>query len=261
VPNDPVGRRVAVVTGATRSLGREVARGLVARNFDVVTCALGDAVPGVGEALHQRVDLRDPSAVGRFAAAIRARFGRVDAVVNNAGFVPAVAPLPESSFEDAERTFATNVLGPISLLRETLPLLVAAPGGGVVVNVASRAALTPVPGLASYSASKSALVALTLDLAKENPEDRLWCAAVCPGGLNTEMRAKLYGAEDARQQLLPEVVARVIVEIVADRTVGGTRFRSGSAVLVTKEGGASVVEWPPDVRGHATLEWHSTAKG
>jgi NAD(P)-dependent dehydrogenase (short-subunit alcohol dehydrogenase family) len=246
---------VAIVTGASRHLGQAIARGLVQRQFQVATCASGSTAPNVGESLHQRVDVGDPAAVARFVGAVRSRFGRVDALVNNAGFVPPLAALSEAPVEDAQRTFATNALGPIYLLRETLSSLLAAPRGGVVVNVASRAALTPVPRLATYSASKSALVALTLDLAKENPGDRLLCVAVCPGGMATAMRSQLFGPEEAAQQLDPEQVARLIVEIVAERTVEGKAFKSGSAVLVTKETGVKVVEWPPDPRGHASLEW------
>lgn len=261
MPTDAGGSRVAVVTGASRALGREVARELVAREFRVATCSTGPAGPGVGESLHVAVDVRDPESVGRFAEAVGSRFGRVDAVVNNAGFASPVAPVGSATVEEIRRTFETNALGPIFVARALLPRLTAAPGGGVVVNIASRAAITPVPGLAAYSASKAALVAFTLDLAKETPPDRLFAVAVCPGGIDTEMRARLYGPDDARRQLPVGDVARVVAEIVSDRTVGGRPFGSGSAVLVTREEGTRVVEWPADARGFSSLEWRSPAKG
>ena len=131
--------------------------------------------------------------------------------------------------------------------------MTALPGGGVIVNVASRAGVVPVPGLAAYSASKSALVSLTLALAKELGSNKVFCVSVCPGGMETEMRAVAYGPESARGQLDPLRVASVVVELASERSIEGRPVRSGAAVLVTKESGVTVLEWPRDERGHERL--------
>ncbi len=164
---------VALVTGAGRGLGRAVTRALVGRKYCVVTCSTSSAAPGLGEALHRRVDVSDPAAVDAFMDEMVARFGRLDVLVNNAGYANAPTPISGTSEEVARRCFGTNVLGPFSLMRRALPVMLAQPEGGVVVNIASRAALAPVPGLAAYSASKTALVSLTLAAAKEVDETRV----------------------------------------------------------------------------------------
>ncbi len=244
---------VALVTGAGRGLGRAVTRALVGRKYCVVTCSTSSTAPGLGEALHRRVDVSDPAAVDAFMDETVARFGRLDVLVNNAGYANAPMPISGTSEEVARRCFGTNVLGPYSLMRRALPVMIAQPEGGVVINIASRAALAPVPGLAAYSASKTALVSLTLAAAKEVDETRVLCVSVCPGGMDTEMRAALYGAEDSSRQLNPDTVAALVVDLAATRALSGIPVRSGSAVLVSKDSGVTVLEWPENERGHRSL--------
>jgi 2-dehydro-3-deoxy-L-rhamnonate dehydrogenase (NAD+) len=253
MPSSDESSRVVIVTGAGRGLGRAVARELARRGCQVVTCSTGDQGPGVGEVLHLKADVTEPAAVDGLVRTTITRWGRVDVLVNNAGYAPPPAPIAEASDEIARRCLATNFLGPYYVLRRVLPGMDASPSGGVVINIASRAGITPVPKLAAYSASKSALVSLTLAAAKERPDGKVLFVAVCPGGMDTDMRVAVYGAEDSRRQLDPTQVADIVSELALARTVNGRTIRSGSAVLVTKNTGAKVIEWPPDERGHATL--------
>ncbi len=215
-----------------------------------MTCSTSATPPGLGELLHRRVDVGDPSAVDSFVRSVVAKVGRLDALVNNAGFANPPTPLPRTSEEIVRRSFATNVLGPYAFLRRLLPLMLRQPHGGVVINVASRAALVPVPGLAAYSASKAALLSLTLAAAKERDDERVAYFAVCPGGMDTGMRSALFGASDARRQLDPSHVAEVVVELASSRSIAGRRVRSGSAILITRDAGTRVLDWPEDERGY-----------
>ncbi len=243
--------RVAVVTGASRGLGRRVVERLAGGGYAVVSCATGPTPPGVGEALHLAVDVTDPEAVDRLVRGAVDRFGRLDLLVNNAGYANPPAPLSETADAIAQRCFATNVLGPYATMRRALPVMVRQPDGGVVVNVASRAGLVPVPRLAAYSASKSALVSLTLAIAKELDGTPVVAFSVCPGGMDTEMRRAVYGADDAREQQAPDRVAEVVVELATRRTLRGQPAPSGAAIVVAQGSEPAVVEWPRDSRGHS----------
>ena len=90
---------------------------------------------GVGEVLHREADVTDPAAVDQIVQATLSRWGRIDVLVNNAGYAPTPAQISETTNEAARRCFATNVLGPYYFLRRVLPGMVALPGGGVVIDV------------------------------------------------------------------------------------------------------------------------------
>ena len=249
-------RRVALVTGGSRGIGRAIVRRLSDDGVEVATCSRQPSGPGAGEVWHAPVDLADLDAIPPFLAALTTRFGRLDILVNNAAFASEqVTPIERESEETTRRTLVTNVLAPISLVRRLLPALRASPGGGAVVNLASRAGLAPIPGLASYSASKSALLSWTLAAAKEEKDSGVFFATICPAGVATEMRGRLYGSDDATRQLTPERVAAVVAELALHRTADARPTRSGGAVLLTIAGGARVLEWLPDERGVETLNW------
>ncbi len=249
-------RRRALVTGGSGDLGREIARQLIASGTDVATSSRHSEAPGVGERWHLNCDLAEASGAGRLVDEVRGKWGGLEVLVNNAGVAPgAITPMVHETDDAIERVVATNVLGPLYLLRGLLPLLRQAPGGGVVVNIASRAGLAPIPGLVAYSASKSALVSLTLAIAKEESDGKVYLAALCPGGIATELRASLFGRDDAAQQLPVGRVASLVGEIALHRTADGRPVRSGGAVLVTRATGVQVLDWRTDERGVETLSW------
>lgn len=247
--------RVAVVTGASRGLGRRVAADLVESGFTVAANARSRERPGVGEGFYRAFDVADAASVDRFIQETISRWGRIDVLVNNAGYANAATPISETGDDVVEKCFEINVVGPAAFMRRVLPVMAQQPGGGVVVNIASRAGVTPVPGLAAYSASKSALVSFTLAAAKEYAGSRVLCIALCPAGMNTEMRSAVYGAEDAAGQMSPERVSAVVVELALKRTVNGSSPDSGSAVVIPRDGDPTVINWPLDPRGHQSLRF------
>jgi 3-oxoacyl-[acyl-carrier protein] reductase len=248
-------RKVAIVTGATQGLGRLVGEELVRRGFAVVANARRRDPPGFGEQLYRAFDVADPGAVDRFVHETVARFHRVDLLVNNAGFANPSTPLSATDDEVLARCVATNLLGPAAFMKRVLPQMASQADGGLVLNIASRAGITPIPGLAAYSASKSALVSFTLAAAKEYPGGKVLCLALCPAGMNTEMRAKVYGAEDAATSMDPRRVRDVVMELATQRTVDGASPPTGSAVLIDPEGRSTVLVWPNDTRGFPSLRF------
>jgi 3-oxoacyl-[acyl-carrier protein] reductase len=244
---------VAMIAGASRGLGRRLCERFLERGFRVAAGSRGNRPTGLEHVFYRTLDLRRTESVERFVQESVAEFGRIDVLVNNAGYASAAQPFADVPDEVLQESFSTNVVGPAALLRRVLPVMSKQVEGGVVLNVASRAGLTPVPGIAAYSASKSALVSLTLAIAKELAGSRVLLVAVCPAGMNTEMRAAVYGREDAERQMDVERAARIMIEIATSRTVEGASVTSGAAVLIPPEGGARVLPWSADDRAYRTL--------
>ncbi|MDW3225593.1 MAG: SDR family oxidoreductase [Paracoccaceae bacterium] len=175
--------RVALITGAARGLGREIARDL-ARDYHVaMTYRSTDPGPLLLErpgifALH--ADLSDPAAASDVVAQTIAKFGRLDVLVNNAG---AIKPtdMQADDFSDHRLNFDVNIIAPMMLLSAALPHL---ERGASVVNISSVNAVLPAMGAAAYSASKAALNTWTRAMAKELGPRGIRVNAVAPGAIN-----------------------------------------------------------------------------
>lgn len=163
-----VTRRVALVTGGTKGLGRAIAEHLLTAGWDVAVCGrhLPTAPISVAgkEAWAAVADVRDPQDVERLLAATSARFGQLDLLVNNAGGSP-LQNIVESSARLIERVVALNLLGPLYLCRAAYPAL--AKTGGSVVNITSVSGRRPSPGTTAYGAAKAGLISATESLAME----------------------------------------------------------------------------------------------
>jgi NAD(P)-dependent dehydrogenase (short-subunit alcohol dehydrogenase family) len=181
-------RRVptALVTGANRGLGLEVARQLAARGYDVLAGARDPgSVPAVDGARPVRLDVTDQQTV----AAVRREVGELDALVNNAAIhYDTWESVLNADLDVVREALETNTLGAWRLAMAFAPLL-AGSGHGRLVNVSSGSgALTGMrDGAPAYSLSKAALNALTLMLADALRRDRVLVNAVCPGWVATDM--------------------------------------------------------------------------
>ena len=177
-----------VVTGGGRGIGLETARQLLAAGAKV--CLVGrrreplEAAAAAlgGGAWAAPCDVSSPPDAERLACAVRARWGRLDGLVNSAGIAP-MAALDDTDPETWDRAFAVNARGPYLLCRALGPLLREG-RSPAVVNVSSTLAEKPIPGMAAYNASKAALNQLTRSLALEwAPSIRV--NAVMPGVVDT----------------------------------------------------------------------------
>jgi len=246
-------KKVAVVTGAGRGLGKAVALELAKEGYALALCALHregldevalEVTKEGGLAMVEPLDVGQREQVVAFFKDIDRVYGRVDVLVNNAGYVHRPQLITDTLEGEMGRCFRTNVMGPFFFMREAIDRMRSQESRGAIVNVASKAGRYAVPGMAAYNASKAALVSLTQTTAKELRETKIRCLSVSPGGMNTEMRAKVYGAEDAAKQQSPEFVADVIADIVTDRN---KIFKIGLALLPVPSG-ADVFVWRNEVR-------------
>ena len=188
--------RTALVTGASRGIGRAIALGLAARGFDVAVNDIAhqeDALRQVAEeieasgrrALSLIADVSDKQAVDGLVESVFAEFGRIDAVVNNAGILIAgeVEALEE---EHWDQVMDVNAKGTFLVVQAVLPIM-KRQGGGRIVNIASIGGKHGAPGQAHYSASKAAMMGFTRVLAQEVGPLGITANCVCPGIILTDM--------------------------------------------------------------------------
>jgi NAD(P)-dependent dehydrogenase (short-subunit alcohol dehydrogenase family) len=195
--------RVAVVTGASRGIGRAVALGLAAAGADVVLAARRapdlEAVAAEVRALGRRAlpvsaHLGRRAEVDRLFDAALAELGRVDVLVNNAATNPVFGPLVEIDEEAWDKVMALNVKGYLFAAQRAAKAM--APGGGAIVNMASTAGLRASPGLGAYSVSKAAVLMLTRVLARELAPAGVRVNAVAPALIETRFSEALWKNPD-----------------------------------------------------------------
>ena len=235
--------KVALVTGATGGLGREIARCLSARNFSIVvhyrtsTDTAGALARELGrDSMAVRADLRSSREVRAMADAVDRKYGRLDALVNNAG-ITSDSLLVRQSEADWDQLIAANLTGCFYVMQATVPLMIRS-GGGQVVNVSSYAGVKGKAGQAAYSASKAALLGLTLSAAQEFGRDNVRVNAVLPGYMPTAMGSSAEKAmEGARQESLlkrladPKESAEFIAWLASAGGVTGQVFSLDSRII------------------------------
>jgi NAD(P)-dependent dehydrogenase (short-subunit alcohol dehydrogenase family) len=216
--------KTAVVTGAGKGLGREIAKGLARKGFAVLVTDIdeqsaADTAQAIGSgAWSMRQDVRDPASHHEVARAANAR-GSLALWVNNAGVLYTGNPW-EQSDEIMRQMLEVNVLGTMWGTRAAVEAMRA--GGGHLINIASISSLAPVPGLAVYGATKQAVLGFTISLAGdlELASLPIQVSAVCPDGIDTDMVRNVRSSKEAGlvfsspKLLTVEEVAGVVLDLV-----------------------------------------------
>jgi 3-oxoacyl-[acyl-carrier protein] reductase len=218
----PLAGRFAVVTGATRGIGRAIAARLARDGARVLaTGTAAEGTPPDGCAYHS-VDFTDMDRLNAFVERIGAE--APDILVNNAG-LNINAPFAEIKSDDFERIHRINLSAPMALCRAAMPAM-RRKRWGRVVNVCSVWSKVSRPGRASYSASKFGLDGLTVALAAEVAADGVLVNAVSPGFTDTEL---------TRRTLSPEAIAALVAEVPARRLARPEEIAAFIAWLVGPE--------------------------
>ena len=188
VPRYDFAGRVAIVTGAATGIGKAIADRLAQDGATVV----GWDLPGVQAAERLQAgaaceaDVTDRAAIDRALAATLARWGRVDMLVNNAGYAGPTMPLDEYPPEVWQRIVDVNLVGVFNMCRAVVPALRQGTGGRIV-NIASLAGKEGTPNASAYSAAKAGVLALTKSLGKELATTSVRVNAIAPAAVETEL--------------------------------------------------------------------------
>lgn len=174
--------RIAIVTGATRGLGREIAAKLEAAGCYVI--AMG----------RHTVDVTNAAAVQELVDDVSKINGFIDVLVNNAAMLGPVGNLERTEPDEWETTLGVNLIGPMHFIRACLPHM-KAQGAGKIVNVGGGGAADPLPGRTAYACSKAALVRLTDSIAMETFGSGIDINAVAPGPMATDMMEEILSQD------------------------------------------------------------------
>jgi 3-oxoacyl-[acyl-carrier protein] reductase len=185
--------KVALVTGASKGIGRAIALELAEAGADLVVNARGEgALASVAEEIRGRgreveavaADVATPGGVASVVERARRRFGRVDILVNNAG-KGSPKPLLELRDEDWHASLELNLMSAVRLSLACVPMM-RAQGGGRIINISSRVGRQPDPYFAPYAAAKAALINFTKNLANAFSKDGILSNSIVPGLVRTE---------------------------------------------------------------------------
>jgi 3-oxoacyl-[acyl-carrier protein] reductase len=226
-----VNGEVVVVTGAARGLGRAYALGLAGEGYAVVVADLADPEPVVdeiesagGTALGVGVDVADPDSARELADRTLERFGRIDVLVNNAGYMTAIVkqPFEDISPQEWDHCMAVNVRGTWLCCRAVVPAM-KRQRSGKIVNTSSATVPSGVPGFLHYVSSKAAIVGLTRALARELGEWSICVNTISPDYIphdpgydarQPEMAGLIRGQRCLKRDATPEDVVGTILYLV-----------------------------------------------
>ncbi|GAB4518479.1 MAG: SDR family NAD(P)-dependent oxidoreductase [Parvularculaceae bacterium] len=213
--------RIALITGASRGIGRAAALALANAGAHIVALArtsgaleeLDDEIREAGGAATLAVtDIADGDAIDRLGAALYDRWGRIDVLIAGAGELGELGPLPHMSPKSFDRVFAVNVTANFRLIRSLDPLLKQSEAGRAVF-LTSNVTTDFRAYWGGYAASKAALEALALTYAHECENTSVCANLLDPGATRTRMRAQALPGEDPQTVKPPEALAPLILEM------------------------------------------------
>ena len=227
--------KVVVITGASSGLGLSLSKRFLQNRNQVFGISKTKrhwktAFAEIGET--NRFSLTQLNVTGEnfvlhYLKTLLKRTGGIDVVINNAGYGNIVSRVDQLDMSEVNRHFKQNLLSAFIVSKCVLPIL-KKQKKGLIINISSMAGKRAVPGLFAYSASKFGILALSQCIAKENLEDGIKCITVCPGGMNTQMRVKIFGTVDAQKQQSTDFVANIIFQVATNQI----KVESGGDIMI-----------------------------
>lgn len=244
--------KVAIVTGASKGIGKAIATALAQQGAHVVVSSRKQAaVDEVAQEIRKQgwkatasaCHMGDDEDIKRLAENTIQVLGGVDIIINNAAANPVFGPLEAAGDDAFTKIMDVNVKGPLNLAKYCLNSMKGR-GGGAVVNISSIEGITPGQGLGLYSVSKSALIQLTKVMAREWGKDNIRANAICPGLVETKFSEALTSNEKIMKMVMmkqalpmvaqPEDIAGLALYLSAP----ASQFITGS--IITADGGFTI---------------------
>lgn len=219
--------KTCIVTGASSGIGKAVAERLyhsgtvenlvlVGRSEESLADVLSGMSGSFSHVVPVAIDLEKPEEIPVAVARIYERFGKIDGLLNIAGYTDPQSLL-SASLESFRKTYTVNVFSVFMLIRECVKFMKRnVPDGGKILNVASTAGITPRPGWLSYASSKAAVIAMSQTLSEELSEYKIKVYCVSPGRCATKLRKRLAPEEDPTTIMQPDEVSEVVCSLISD---------------------------------------------
>jgi len=214
--------KVAIITGASRGIGRSIAYRLARQGVKLAIVSrtekqlreTHDELIKYTPVYYEAFDIRDEEKVIKFVKKTVKKYGKIDFLINNAGYVKPLSLL-ETTLEDWKTQIDINLTGSFLMTREVVRYM--KEYGGKIINIASTAGLTPRPGWSAYAASKAALINFSLTMAEELKQYGIRVYCIAPGRTATELRKLLAPDEDQSKILQPENVAELVETLLTEK--------------------------------------------
>ncbi|MGE5110138.1 MAG: SDR family oxidoreductase [Acidobacteriaceae bacterium] len=210
-------KKIALVTGGSRGLGRAIAEALAKEGCRVILAGRDEQALDVtsaaisragGTAYVRHCDVRNEKSVDALASAIHKQFGRLDILINSAGIAHATATVDQLSIEAWREVLDTNLTGMFLVTRAMVPLM---HSGGTIINNLSISAKTVFPGMAAYNASKHGALGFTDTLREELRPRGIRVISLVPGATNTDIWEQFWAEAPREKMMQAESIAAIVV--------------------------------------------------
>ena len=225
--------KVVVLTGASSGIGYSLLKYFISEGAIVYASSRNEreiTEKDKQECHFELLDLSDEVNVEKYTKVVLQKENRVDILINNAGVAHNLALIEEMNVEMFNSIIKDNVMPTFNMIKYIMPIM-KKNNSGTVINISSRAGRRAVPKLSAYTAAKFAVRGLTESVAKEVQETGIKCVTISPAGVNTGMRAMVFGKEDAENQ---QDTSR-ITDIISKTLLGELQVSNGSDIVIIKD--------------------------
>ena len=224
--------KIVVLTGASSGIGYSLLNYFIKEGARVYGSSRNErelTTESKQECNFELLDLADELNVEKYVKTILQKENRIDILINNAGVAHNLALVEEIDSKMLNSVVRDNLLPTFNMMKYTIPIM-KKNNSGTIINISSRAGRRAVPRLSAYTAAKFAVRGLTESVAKEVQDTGIKCISISPAGVNTGMRAMVFGQEDAENQQDTSRINEVISKILS----GSLDVSNGSDIVIIK---------------------------